>query len=303
MYSRSFYKIISLIIPLFFSAAPLLFCQELNVNVQIDRSQISGALLDYLDNFDEEIETYLNGYDWTGDNFQPHEKIEADIQIFLTSVSDDYTFTANLIIRSSRPVYNTPRQTTLFLYNDDSWTFQYIPNRSLVHDELQFDAIATLLNFYAYIILGYDYDSFEALGGTPWFSEAQDQVAIAQTTAAPGWQRSGASPDNRAQLIADLTNPNYELLRKAFYRYHRHGLDLFIQSPQKARQNILEALQMIRQAKQQTVNNLLFDVFFNAKYLEIVYVFKDAPNEMRLQAFNILSEVDVSHLNAYRELQ
>ncbi len=277
--------------------------QEINAEVQVDRSQITGTSLDYLNNLSDEIENYLNGYDWTTDNFQEFEQLDVSIQIYLTDVLDNYNFTADLIVRATRPIYNTPRLTTLFIYNDENWTFQYLPNRSLVHDQLQFDSITTLLNFYAYLLLGYSYDSFSALGGTPLFLEAQNQVSIAQTTSSPGWQRSGTQPNNRAQLISDLVNPNYELLRRAIYRYHRYGLDLFIKDPQQARQNVLEALQMIQQARQQTINNLLFDIFFNSKYREIVSIFEDASTEMRQTAFNILSEIDLNHLNAYRELQ
>lgn len=279
------------------------FAQELNVNVEINSSRIENATINYLDNFEEEIETYLNGYNWTQDQFKPYESIKAEIQIFLTSVSDNYTFTADLVVRSIRPIYNTTRHTTLFLYKDDSWTFRYVPNQTLIHNELQFDSITTLLNFYAYLILGYDYDSFEPLGGTPYFTEAQEQVSIAQASSAPGWQRNSMQSNNRAQLIADLTNPNYELFRKAFYRYHRLGLDLFIKNPKQARQNILEALHMIYQAKQQTVNNLLFSIFFNAKYRELVSIFKDAPPAVRSKAYTLLSKIDVGHLNAYRQLQ
>lgn len=304
MYSSNFISqiLLTLLVFLLVEVDPIT-AQELSVDVTVNRSRIEGTSLNYLNNFEEEIESYLNGYDWINNEFGSHEKIEAYIQIILTSVSDDYTFTANLIIRSTRPIYNTARQATLFLYNDNTWIFQYIPGRTLIHDELRFDAITTLLNFYAYLIIGYDYDSFEALGGTPYFSEAQNQVSVAQTGSAAGWQRSSTKPNNRAQLVSDLTNPNYELFRKAFYQYHRHGLDLFIKNPQQARQNILEALQMIQQTKQQTVNNLLFDIFFNAKYLELVSIFKDAPPQMRQKAFSLLSEIDINHLNTYRQLQ
>lgn len=277
--------------------------QELNVEVTVNRSQIKGTALNYLDQFDEEIEAYLNGYNWTNDNFGPQEQINAQLQIFLTSVSANFEFTAKVVIQSTRPVYNTDRQTTLLLYNDDAWVFQYLPGRALIHDELRFDAVTTLLNFYAYLILGYDYDSFEVLGGTPWFTEAQNQVSVAQTSLATGWRRSSTQPNNRAQLSSDLTNPNYELLRRAFYKYHRHGLDLFIKNPQQARQNMLETLSMIQRAKQQTVNNLLFDIFFNTKYLELTAMFKDAAAQVRNKAYQLLSEMDVSHLNTYRQLQ
>lgn len=277
--------------------------QEIQANVNVDRSQINSTSLNYLDNFAQELESYINDNTWTNDNFQAGEAINVRMQINLLGVTDNYTFDADIIIQSTRPIYNSSRQTTVFLYNDENWVFNYTPNRGLVHDELQFDALTTLLDFYVYIILGYDYDTFSELGGSPYFSEAQNLVSLAQTTASAGWERSNAVPRNRAQLIADLLNPNYEILRQAFYTYHRLGLDLFLQDPDKARQNIVESLEMIQNAKRQTTNNLLFNTFFNAKYREIVSVFEDAPTETRLKVYNILAEVDPSHLTEYSKLQ
>ncbi|HKL18867.1 MAG TPA: DUF4835 family protein, partial [Halalkalibaculum sp.] len=69
------------------------------------------------------------------------------------------------------------------------------------------------------------------------------------------------------------------------------------------RQEVLRALEMIRDAAQNTTNNLLFNTFFNAKYREIVRIFEDAPADVRLEAYNILSRVDQSHLSEYNKLQ
>ena len=163
--------------------------QEFNMEVSVDQSQVSSASLSYLDNFPDEIESYFNDYDWIDANYQEQERIDAELQIVLLSVDDNYNFQANVVVRAQRPIYNTMQQTTVFLFNDDSWAFQYTPNRALVHDELQFDAITTLLDFYAFTILGFDFDSFSELGGTPYFSEAQNILALAQTTSSPGWSR------------------------------------------------------------------------------------------------------------------
>jgi hypothetical protein len=277
--------------------------QEISANVRVNLSQINNTSLNYLDNLAGEIESYLNDYTWSNDNFQPKERINVSIQINLLGVTDDFTFNADIIIRSMRPIYNSVQQSSLFIYNDESWTFNYTPNRGLVHDELQFDALATLLDFYAYVILGYDYDSFSRLGGSPYFSEAQNLVSLAQTSSARGWERSGSNPRNRAQLISDLLNPNYEVFRRANYIYHRKGLDLFLENPGQARQNIIESLEMIQNAKRQTTSNLLFNTFFNAKYREIVPIFEDAATDIRLKAYNILAEIDQSHLSDYRKLQ
>ncbi|HKK45672.1 MAG TPA: DUF4835 family protein, partial [Balneolaceae bacterium] len=91
--------------------------------------------------------------------------------------------------------------------------------------------------------------------------------------------------------------------RQAIYQYHRKGLDTFIDNPKESRQQIIQALQKIRVAQRNTSNSLLFDAFFNAKYREIVSIFEDADPQVRLDAFNLLSNIDQSHLTEYRKLQ
>lgn len=276
--------------------------QELNANVTIDRSQLSSTSLNYLDNLPQELEVYINEYDWTDTNFQEQERIGVDLQITLLNVDSNFNFEAQVVIRSRRPIYNTTQETALFLFNDENWNFNYTPNRALIHDELQFDGLTSLIDFYAYIILGFDFDSFSELGGSPYYMEAQNIVSLAQTTSSPGWSR-GSNRRNRAQLVADLLNTNFELFRRAIYQYHRMGLDAFLSDPQEGRQQVLESLQKIQEAKRNTSSNLVFDIFFNAKYREIVSIFEDADPQVRLEAFNLLSQIDQSHLTEYRKLQ
>ena len=281
----------------------LVEAQEINATVQVDRSQINSASINYLDNLANEIESYLNEHDWIGPNYLEHEKINASIQVTLLSVDNNFNFEANIVIQSQRPIYNTTQQTNVFLYNDENWVFNYTPNRGFVHDELQFDQFTTLLDFYAYMIIGYDFDTFSELGGSPYFSEANNLVALAQTTSSTGWSRTSSTRRNRAQLIADLLNPNFEMLRRASYVYHRLGLDQFLNNPEEARQEILRSLEMIEEAMGNTTSNLLFDTFFNAKYREIVSIFEDAQTDVRLEAYNLLSDIDQSHLTEYNKLQ
>ncbi len=277
--------------------------QELNVSVQVDRSRLSSSSLDYMDGFADQIESYMNEFNWVQPNFGEDEKVDVTLQITLLGVDDSYNFEASIVIRSRRPIYNSLQQSPLFLYNDENWVFDYTPNRALVHDLLQFDPITTLLDFYAYIILGYDFDSFSELGGTHSFTEAQNLVSLAQTVSSTGWSRTNSVRRNRAQLASDLLNPNYQEFREASYVYHRLGIDRFLENPKVARQQVLEALRMIQDAVQGTTNNLLFNTFFNAKYREIVMVFEDASTDVRLEAYNILSSIDQSHLSEYSKLQ
>lgn len=283
------------------NGAQPLSAQELNAEVTLNKSQISSTSLDYLDNLPQQIEEYLNQHNWSQNNFNENERIKMSLQINLLSV-EDYNFEAQIIVRSQRPIYNTTRSTVIFLFNDEKWDFNYPPNRTFLHDELQFDSLTSLLDFYAYTVLGFDFDSFQALGGTEYYQRAQNIVSLAQSTSAIGWARSG-NQGNRVQLLSNLLQNNYEQFRAALYQYHRKGLDQFLDNPKQARNQILAALEKIQQAQRQTSANLLFDTFFNAKYRELTSIFEDAEPEVRLEAYNLLSNTDQSHLSEYQKLQ
>ncbi len=273
------------------------------MDVTVDRSQINSTSLNFVDNLSDEIESYVNEYDWINAEFQSRERIRANMRITLLSVDDNFNFDAQVVFKTRRPIYNSTRETVLFFYRDENWSFNYTPNRALIHDELQFDALTSFIDFYAYILLGYDFDSFEELGGTPYFSEAQNIVSRAQATGAEGWDRDNNSRRNRAELVTELLNTNYSDFRSAFYRYHRRGLDQFIEHPEKARSNVIAALEQIQSVKESTSSNLLFNTFFNSKYREIVSIFEDAEPNTQRKAFDLLSEIDPSHLSEYRKLQ
>lgn len=282
------------------SSAPL-SAQEIDATVTIDRSQLSSTSLNYLDNLPQQIEAYINQHEWTNTNFNENERIKMSLQINLLSV-ENYNFEAQIIVRSQRPIYNTTRNTVIFLFNDEKWNFEYTPNRTFLHDELQFDPLTSLLDFYVYLVLGYDFDTFEKLGGTAYYQQAQNIISLAQTTPAIGWSRS-SNQRNRTQLLTSLLQTNFEPFRTALYQYHREGIDQFLNNPKQARDQILSALKNIQQAQRQTSSDLLFDTFFNAKYREITSIFEDAEPQIRLEAYNLLSNIDQGHLSEYQKLQ
>jgi hypothetical protein len=276
--------------------------QELNCSVTVNDRQISGSSTEYVSELAPAVERYLNENRWTNDRYEEHERISCNIQILLTDVDGNSNFTAEAVITANRPIYNTNRQTTLMVISDSAWRFNYSRNKNLIFDDLQFDDLTSFLDFYAYIILGYDYDSFSELGGSPHFNSALSIFEIAQNTGAPGWGRSIGAQRNRFGLINDLTNPSYRDLRSAYYRYHRLGLDQFTQQEELARNEIIEALDLIRENKRVTSNNYLFDLFFSSKYLEIVASLRDASPSTRTAAYNILRDVDPANTSEYRRL-
>lgn len=280
-----------------------LAAQEFNCEVTINSRQISGSAYEYVSELEGELENYINRNRWTDDTFEEFERIKCQIQIALTSVDERFNYTAEAVFSVRRPIYNTIQESAALLLSDNNWAFSYPRNKNLVFDELQFDDLTSFIDFYMYIILGYDYDSFDSLGGTQFYSQAQDIFELARNSGASGWGRSIGAQRNRNGLISDLTNPNYQPLRQAYYRYHRHGLDQFTLNSQEAIQEVVGAIATLEETKRRTSNNYLFDIFFDTKYTEIVAMLQTADVQTRLEAYNLLRDVDPSHTSSYERLQ
>jgi hypothetical protein len=298
---------LSILIALFFGQVFLFSgkaaAQELNCSVSVNDRQISGSSYDYISELQGAIQSYLNEHRWTDDRYEEHERILCSIQIVLTDVDSQFNFTAETVITVRRPIYNTFQHSSAVVISDNNWRFNYPRNKNLIHDELQFDDLSSFLDFYAYVILGFDYDSFSELGGSRYFNRALNIFELGQNSGATGWGRSIGAQRNRFGLINDLNSSAYQDLRIAYYKYHRFGLDQFTLDPDLSQSEVIQALDIIRENKRMTSNNYLFDIFFDTKYTEIVALLRDADVQTRNMAYNILRDVDPAHTSEYERLQ
>ena len=279
------------------------FAQEFECEVTLNYEQLEGNSYTYLTQLKTQIEEYVNDFQWTKYQYSEEERITCKIQLIIESGNSNSDFGSRVIFTARRPIYNTITKTNSIILSDENWQFNYPEGRAFIHDELQFDNLTGTLDFFMNLVLGYDFDSFSELGGAPYFRRAQNIVDLAQTTSSIGWSRTTNNRRNRFNLIADLLNPTYEPLRKAYYSYHRLGLDQFSSDAEKARQEILVALTLIHDTKRRATSNYLFDIFFNTKAREISGAFNEAEAAIKRQAYNILLETDQGHLTEYSNLQ
>lgn len=277
--------------------------QIFKCDVTINTDRIENTAFSYLPQLKPAIEEYFNRFEWIEDRFEEQEFIECQMQIIFNSADQNFNFSAEIILSTRRPIYNTLQKTSTFIINDQFWQFSYPEGTNLIHDDLQFNPLTSFLDFYAYIMLGYDYDTFSRLGGNPHFTKAQTILDLAQNAGSSGWDRNTNNRRNRFFLITDLLNPSYEDLRQAHYQYYRLGLDSFTTNPEAARRQIADAIKIIRDAKRRNTNNYLFDLFFDAKSREISSIFDEAIPRLKLEVYNVLLEADQGHLSDYQNLQ
>lgn len=281
------------------AAAPS--AQELNCQVSLSRAALSGSEFAYLDDLRTEVARYVNARAWTEDVFEPEERIDCRLQITITSAVSQTAFEAQLVVAASRPIYGTAQSTQTILLSDDSWAFNFTRGQNLVFDLNRYDPLTSLLDFYAFLILGYDYDSFSPLGGRPHFERARRVAELARSGGADNWGGDLSEDRSRYSLVQELLDPNFEILRRAQFEYHFSVLDQFVSDPEQAWASAIETLGGLHELFLQfNRRRYATDVFFATKHQEIANLLRESPQ--RNQAYAFLSEMDASHLSSYDTL-
>lgn len=273
--------------------------QELDCSVSVDYSQLSGSDFTFLEELERQIEEYLNDHTWTEDRFQAVERIDCSFEILLQEALSLTEFRAQLVVATRRPIYGSTQSTPVIRLNDTQWRFRYARGTPLVHNLDSYDALTSVLDYYAYLILGYDYDTFSELGGTPHFQQARTIAERARNAGGAGWSLLGGSP-NRGELITQLLDPQFTDLRAAYFTYHYGGLDRFVDDTETARDNVLGVLADLQDLYRNVSRTHALDMFFTAKYQELAALFEQSAASA--QAYGILSDIDPSHLSEYNRL-
>jgi hypothetical protein len=270
-------KIISLFLLLFIYN--LSFSQELLATVQINSQQLGGSNQQAYKALEKSLRDFINNTSWTGNKLQNFEKIKCNFAVVIAE-RDGNRFKGSIVIQAVRPVFSTSYESPLINLQDQRFAFEYIENENLVFNERQFSGknLIDVISFYVYVILGYDADSFQSMGGTPWFAKAQQIAQNSQNRNYEGWNVIN-EPRSRTILINEIINPNWNQLRSTMYTYHRAGLDnLFNQDQTAAKKVIFDALMQLKRYENSFQQSYYFNLFLDNKSDEIFNIFNSGNN-------------------------
>ncbi len=278
------------------------FSQELNCRVIVNAQQVQTTERAVFSEMETEFAQFLNTTKWTNDTFEEEEVINCNLVITISEMPSIGVFKASVQILSSRPVYGTSYESVIMNFADRDWDFEYLQSQPLRFNENTFTSnITSMLAYYAYMIIGFDYDTFSELGGTPHFQNAFKIVNNAQQTNYSGWQQFN-SVRNRYWLVENVQNPQLEPIRKALYTYHRNGLDIMVEDREQAEKNILAGLAEIQKANRARPRSILTISFMDAKSGELQQIFSESSLATRRQAYNLLNNLDPSRTDEYKSL-
>jgi hypothetical protein len=285
-----------IIIAAFLSVTHIALAQ-IDCQVTVNMDKIQGTNKDQLQDFAQDIKTYISSNKWAGDDYDG-DPIKCTLNIFFLSQTGDADYTAQIFLGSQRPIYKDPsaKSTAMLRIVDDKWAFTYSKGHPIYHNE-QFDPLTTFIDYYMNLVVGFDYDSYEPGGGTKYFQKCFVFCNQAPTSAT-GWDINPTGY-SRPVLVDELLNPKFQPFREGFYLYHYKGLDLLARKPDEAYKNMIAVLQSI--ADQKKIGNpraLIFKNFFDAKYMELADIFKNYESK---SVYQLLIAVDQAHQSTYEE--
>lgn len=264
--------------------------QELNCTVEINSDQVPGSNKSVFDALKAAVNDYMNTTEFSGAQFSSNEKIECRIFITIKEQNDN-TFTGDLQVQSSRPVYNSSYTTTLINFKDSKIEFEYQEGEPLVFNLTAMESqLTAILNFYAFLIMAVDFDSFSHQGGNPYWDQLSMIVQQAQSSGESGW-RQFDDTKNRSAVLGAFTDPATSSMRDLLYDYHRLGLDQMSVSPDKGRATITKALQNLSSIYNANSMSVGLSMFKDAKLDELVNIYSKASQTERDNVYKLLYDI------------
>jgi hypothetical protein len=284
----------------------VIISQELNCNVQVSAQKVQGSNRQVFENMQRDIYEFMNNTVWTNHVFSYSERIDCNILINITNQLSADEFNGTIQIQLRRPVYNTTYNSTILNFIDNNFRFRYVEFQPLEFDPtIHRSNLVSVLAYYTYIILGFDYDSFSSEGGTEFFQMAEKIVLNAQNAPETGWKPyDGSRNRNRYWLVKNLLDKEYEEVRQFVYQYNINGLDKLESKAAEARVAIVESLRLVQEVYRKKPDPFMYliQIVMEARTDELINIFSEAFPEEKSRVVQILTEIDPANKSKYEEI-
>jgi hypothetical protein len=293
----------------FLLAGTIANAQELNARVTINSNSVgTNVNKNVFLTLQTALTTFINTRSWTTVSYLPNEKIDCSFLFNLKPTNDPTVFNASLTIQAARPVFNSSYVSPLINFQDKDVNFKYVEfepidfndNRVSGADALSSNLTAVVA-YYAYMILGFDGDSFAPRGGDIYFQKAQNIVNNApEDGGISGWKAFDGIR-NRYWLIDNMTNSRYTVMHDVYYNYYRKGLDQLYDNETTGRTNILNVLNLLNTFNTDNPGTMIESFFFQGKATELIQIFLKAPPQDKDRASQLLQGLDITNSSRYKD--
>ena len=296
--------------------AGLLFClafllmpfrahaQELNPTLSVNTSKIQGTDKDVFKSLESAIKEFLTHQVWTEYHFADKERIQCNFNLVINKYeAQSGKMTCELTVQSSRPVFGSTYNTTVFNFRDTEVEFNYTEQDRIEYSPgiTPDNNLTAILAYYSLLIIGLDFDTMSPNGGTDILRQVENIAASAQSLGS-GW-RSFDTKANRYSIINDYMNGSLSAFRQLQYKYHRQGLDDMSANADRGRATITESLNLLAQTKQAKSTSALPTLFTEIKKNELISIYSQGIDKEKKQVKDLLSQVNPSLSNDWNTIK
>ena len=282
--------------------------QELNARVTVNSSRVGTTVnKSVFQTLQNTLTTFLNTRKWTSDNFLPNERIDCNFLLNVQSTEEPNVYSASLTVQAARPAFSSSYLSPMINYQDEDILFKYIEFRQLEFNEnrvsgtdAQASNLTAVFAYYAYMILGFDYDSYSLKGGNLYFQKAQNIVNNApEARGISGW-KAFDGVRNRYWLVENMLNSRYAIMHDIIYNYYRMSLDKMYEDENGARAQMMNVLNLLNNYNSDNPNTMINQVFFQGKTNEFIKIFSKAPQQDKVRASELLQKMDITNATRYK---
>lgn len=284
------------------------FAQELDMTViVIAPNNLTGTDKSMFPKMENAIKELVNNQKWTGDAFEATERIKCKFQLNVKSDLGNNSFSCDLLVEASRPVFGASYETKLFSISEKEIPIIYDPTKQLENCKDNYtDNLSALVTFYAYFILAMDYDSFGLDGGDTYISILQNMV-----NSIPGqgrafdesWSSGSKKKNSRYFLLDNLNHVRMKPFRRAMYEYHRICMDGFSKNIESSRAEMVNSIEAIANTDQTFPNTFLLQSFIAAKRIEIIEIYKQGTSSEKNRIITAMSSIDPANSSLYNSIK
>lgn len=280
--------------------------QELNARITINHSQIQGTDNAVFDELTQTLTQFVNDRQWTHLQFQKNERINCSFNITVTKYDKSSNlFTCKALIQASRTAYNSSYTTTIFSNQDNDFNFEYAQFDQLQFNEEQVDnQLTALFAYYAYLIIGFNLDTYAPMGGEDVLQRCMNLANNSQNLNFTGW-KAFDNDRNRFAIINDYLDGAMKPFRQLQYDYYRTGMDEMAANTERGRTNISTALEKdLKKCHEDRPLSRLPMLWTDYKRDELVNIYKGKGTQKEKETvYDILFTINASQNNAWQKIK
>ncbi len=280
--------------------------QELNARITINHSQIQGTDNAVFDELTQTLTQFVNDRQWTNLQFQKNERINCSFNITVTKYDKSSNlFTCKALIQASRTAYNSSYTTTIFSNQDNDFNFEYAQFDQLQFNEEQVDnQLTALFAYYAYLIIGFNLDTYAPMGGEDVLQRCMNLANNSQNLNYTGW-KAFDNDRNRFAIINDYLDGAMKPFRQLQYDYYRTGMDEMAANAERGRINISTALEKnLKKCHEDRPLSRLPMLWTDYKRDELANIYKGKGTQKEKETvYDILFTINASQNNAWQKIK